>query len=163
MYPAGRARPRSGGDGAWSRRAILVLLLLALLTASGSTWARKRVRPLPRAEVATTWLGISSDELYRVRLTLLPDGTGVGAFTFADDPARVFTISEWNYDDAGRITIQAVPPPGEPSWVRPMNGIQVGLRLELRAKGEDWKLSFILWREAEVLEHWNRLREAMEG
>lgn len=144
-------------DRFWS---ILGIFLVLTMTMAQSSFARKRVKPPPREEMAQTWLGWSTDELYLLRLVLLPDGTGMGGYRFLGEEARVFEISSWKYN-SGKIEIYPVPPKGEPSWVSPLRGSIVGLALKLSSEGKDWKLSFSLRREVEIEKSWEELRLKM--
>ena len=143
-------------------RLILVVLVLALATVVTETWARKRARPMPREEVAQTWVGVSADEQYMLRLILSEDGTGSGGYIFLDEEPRTFRIPAWHYE-SGEINIEAVPPPGEPSWVRPMKGSVVGATMRLHAQGDDWKVDLALRRETELQQRWTRLQRTMTG
>lgn len=117
---------------------------------------------MPFEEVATTWVGLSADERYLVRLVLREDRTGTGGYVFLDEEPRTFAISSWSYD-AGQIEIEALPPSGAPSWVRPMAGSVLGVTMHLKASGKDWKVEFILRREEELEQRWNLLKQQMEG
>jgi hypothetical protein len=138
----------------------LAILLVFMVAMAQSSYARKRVKPPPFEEIAQTWLGWSTDELYLLRLVLLPNGKGVGGYTFLGEEARVFEISSWKYS-AGKIEIYPVPPKGESSWVSPLRGSIVGLALKLSSEGKDWKLVFSLRREAEIEKGWEELRLKM--
>ena len=113
-------------------------------------------------EVATTWVGISADEHYLVRLVLREDRTGSGGYAFLDEEPRIFRISSWAYD-SGRIKIEAVPPSGPPSWVRPMEGAVLGVTMHLKASGRDWQVDLVLRREAELKQRWDLLKLEMEA
>lgn len=154
---------------AWRRRGPVHLTLLILVFAVGAliampsaNWARKRGKPMPLEEVATTWVGLSTDEHYLVRLVLREDRTGTGGYVFLTEEPRTFRISSWSYD-TGQINIEAVPPDGAPSWVRPMEGSVLGVTMHLKASGKDWKVELILRREAELEQRWNLLKQQMEG
>jgi len=159
-----RDRRWLGGRRARVRVASAILVLLATIAATTAwpTWARKRGRPMPFEEVATTWVGLSASEQYLVRLVLEEDRTGTGGYTFLDEEPRTFRISSWSYD-AGRIEIEPVPPAGPPSWVSSMQGSILGLTMHLEASGDDWKINFVLRREAELEQRWNLLKRQMEG
>lgn len=155
----------------WLRRwrgragaASLILVIVVAIAASTAwpTWARKRGLPMPFEEVATTWVGVSSDEHYLVRLVLEEDRTGAGGYTFLDEEPRTFRITSWNYD-AGQIEIEPVPPEGPPSWVSPMQGSVLGVTMHLEASGDDWKVKITLRREAEMEQRWNLLKRQMDG
>lgn len=142
-----------------------VLLLLAIILAISVTlvapsWARKRGRPMPFEEVATTWVGLSSDEQYLVRLVLQDDHTGAGGYTFLDEEPRTFHIVSWSYD-AGQIEIEPVPPAGPPSWVSPMQGSVLGVTMHLEASGNDWRVEITLRRESELVGRWELLKREM--
>lgn len=139
----------------------LCLVLAVAITITLPAWARKQAPPLPFEEVATTWVGLSTDEHYMVRLVLSGDGSGTGGYTFLDGEARVFRIAAWDYE-GGRIEIEPVSPEGPPSWVGPMHGRILGTTMHLEASGDDWKIEVVLRREAEMAERWNRLKRKMQ-
>ena len=139
----------------------LVIVMAIAATTAWPTWARKRGRPMPFEEVATTWVGLSADEQYLVRLVLQEDRTGAGGYTFLDEEPRTFRISSWHYD-AGQIEIEPVPPAGPPSWVSPLQGSVLGVTMHLEASGDDWKVKIALRREAELQQRWNLLKRQMD-
>jgi len=138
---------------------LLILLALATIPPQRSV-ARKLGKPPTREEVAQVWVGWSTDELYLVRLALLPNGKGFGGYTFLGEEPRTFRIASWRYE-AGQIEIDPVLPEGPPSWVSPLKGSFVGLAMKLTARGRDWKLSILLRREVEWEERWMKLKLKM--
>ncbi|HEV8579129.1 MAG TPA: hypothetical protein VGX68_08600 [Thermoanaerobaculia bacterium] len=138
--------------------ASIVTLALAVMLPDPSL-ARKNWRPPSREEVAQVWIGWSTDELYFLRLELFPNGEGLGCYVFLEEKPEVFRIASWRYD-AGRIKIYPVSP-AKPSWVVPLEGSIIGLPMKLSATGRDWKLSFLLRREADYEDKIRQLKLEM--
>jgi hypothetical protein len=142
-----------------------LVLLMGIVISTVTTWpasARKRAQSMPLEEVATTWIGVSADQNYVVRLVLHADGTGTGGYVFLDEPPRIFRISSWSYEDA-RIEILPVAPGGPPSWVSPMRGSILGVTMHLKASGDDWKVELVLRQEEELERRWLPLQGHMAG
>lgn len=147
----------------FSFRRVMQLLLIALLMVSSLPqpgFARKKGKPPTREEIAQTWFGWSTDELYLIRLNLYPNGKGLGGFIFRGEEPQTFPIDSWHYEH-GRLEIHPAPLEGSSSWVGPLRGSVVGLVIKLTAKGPDWNLSFLLRREAEFEAGWKKLKEEM--
>lgn len=138
----------------------LVLYLALAATFSEASAARKKVKPPTREEVAQVWVGWSTDDLYLLRVELLPNGKGFGAYSFLEEEPRTFRITSWEYV-AGQIKIHPAPPDGPPSWVSLLRGAVGGFSMKLTAQGPDWKLSFLLRRESEFTQRWNELKRRM--
>jgi hypothetical protein len=147
-----------GGAPPW--RLLAALLILLVLVIPQASWARKRSKPPAREEVAQVWIGWSTDELYLLRLDLFPNGKGLGGFIFLGEEPRTFRINSWKYNE-GQIEVFPGTPEGPPSWVGPLRGSIVGLAMRLTTAGRDWKLSFLLRREAEFEEKLRHLELKM--
>jgi hypothetical protein len=119
--------------------------------------AHKKARPFTREEVATVWVGISEDQNHLLRLTLDPQGSGIAAYSFVDQPPRVFDVSAWAYE-APRIVIDAE---ATHLGVDTVRGKIVGLELYLSISGDDWQTDYTLRREAELEQRWRDLKKAM--
>jgi hypothetical protein len=111
-------------------------------------------------EVATVWVGWSTDDLYFLRLALMPDGSGQGGYAFFGEEPQQFRISSWKYNQ-GRIEIRPEPPMTPNSWVSPLHGNLVGLSLKIKASGKDWKISFDLRRESDLELAWSGVKRRM--
>ncbi len=137
-------------------------LAIVLLVSTSSGLASKRPQPPPLDEVAQTWIGISGNQRYLIRLELHADGTGLGAYTYRADEPRLFDIPTWHFKE-GRIRIEPVAPLGPPTWVREMKGSVGGTTMDLKVSAKDWKIQFFLRREAELEERWTMLKRGMAG
>jgi hypothetical protein len=126
--------------------------------------SEKTGRALTRSEVATTWVGISEDELVLVRLTLrAPDG-GQIAYSFLDAPPDVSEISSWNYEPKKNSTLRLLlGDQGNRSLQPALGGSVVGVRMQLVLVEGDWQRTVTLRREGELVYRWNLLREAMKS
>lgn|SRR5215203_492253 len=137
---------------------LFLLVLLWAFSAAGEA-AEKRGRLLSRDEVSTTWIGITEDELYLVRLELLTSGEAAVAYNFLDEPPHVLRGMAWRYD----------PNRGSSIWVGPtgsgaglsLRGDILGVKMDLVIAERDWSRKVTLRREAEFESRWKRLRDAM--
>ena len=153
MTRAGRGRPR-----------ILVGAVVAsavvLATAVFCQPSGKVGRLLTRDEVATTWVGLTEDELYLVRLTLRqPEGGRVG-YSFLDEPPTVLEIGSWTYDPKGSSRLTIVPKPGQARSVE-LSGEVIGVKMELTVSQGGWHRKVSLRQEGEWRQRWRRLVDAM--
>ncbi len=124
--------------------------------------APKLGRLLSREEVATTWIGLSEDELYMFRITLEKSGGGVVAYGFLDENPVVLNVRSWSYDPQANphIVIRLSP---EPSGIVQLTGDVIGTRLELQVAKADWKRRVFLRQESTLFQRWERLRMAMKA
>lgn len=144
------------------RNPIGVALLVLILVASSQASASKVAPNLSHNEVATIWIGLSDGEVYGYRLSLLPDGTGSGAFAKKDQDVFVFEITQWTYL-RGKIEIRGRFV--DESAVRDeilLTGKVVSRYMSLVDKGPDWKLGIELRRESEILDWLADLQTAMK-
>jgi len=142
-------------------RWILVGALTLALSDCSLASSKKKGRLLRYDEVARVWIGISEDELCLLRLSLNPNGKGIGAYSFLDKEQHVFRIPSWTYG-AARIHI-AVEPTDPDHWrIDPLRGSIMGDAMQLTMSGEGWSRSFTLRREEELLRRWKELKEVMD-
>ena len=150
------------------RRAIL-LIVISLSTlvfwniSDFSPVSAKKVgRHLTQEEIATVWIGVSSDELNLVRLFLGADGSGLGAVSFLDEEPSRFVISKWEYQPPDIVI--AIRSPGVPKYgIHRLRGRVVGQSMTLIMSGEDWKREVSLRNEAVWERRWQALRDVMDG
>jgi hypothetical protein len=149
-------RSRSESLIRWTLAVALSLAILGCATATP-----KKGRLLTYEEVARVWIGVSEDELCLLRLSLKPDSTGLGAYSFLDKEQHVFGIPSWTYE-AARLHI-AVEPTDQTHWrLEPLRGSVVGDAMQLTMTGEGWNRTFTLRREEELVRRWNKLRDSMD-
>jgi hypothetical protein len=120
---------------------------------------QKLGRLLARQEVATTWIGLSEDELYLVRIVLLESGGGTVGYAFLDDPPVVQRVEAWDFDpkSGSRIRIGS-----SPEAALKISGDVVGVNLELTLSRGTWRRRVTLRREQDWERRWQRLRQSME-
>lgn len=136
-------------------------LVLATLTLFGwSAEGSKRGRHLTLEEVSKTWIGLSSNELYSIRLQLAVDGSGKGAYRFLNETPHSFEIQRWEYS-SGKIEIKPATVQDRSFWLGPISGTVIGRTMTLERKEDDWTLTFYLRGEEELLEEWRALKEEM--
>lgn len=151
------------------RRLTTLIVLAMVLAASAIIFAplafcrnAKVGRPLTHQEVATTWVGLSEDELYLVRILLFDKGQGLVGYAFQDDTPIVFRVDSWKYDPNVESNIQFVFSSRQGSVVK-LSGDVVGVRMELTISQGDWKRHVTLRRESDLERRWRRLLETMRG
>lgn len=146
------------------RTRILFFLIVSavVITTVCLGFTGKLGRLLSRNEVATTWIGLSEDELYMFRIDLLPSGGGEVAYSFLDDSPKGMTVGSWSYDPkvGSRILIQLR---SNSSGINQLAGEVVGVRMELVISHSDWKRTVFLRREPDLKPRWERLQEEMKA
>lgn len=136
----------------------LALLLLGVAPAKAS----KKMRALTHSEVSQVWVGISEDELYIFRLYLADDGGGYGAYSFLDNEAQVFRVSNWKYEPP-LIRINIAPTNNSTLVTNRLSGKLTGVRMHLRMSGAGWSRSLSFRREDALLGRWNRVKAGMNS
>jgi hypothetical protein len=140
------------------RSCLAILLCLSAVSALLAS-PEKRMRPLSREEVAQAWVGISEDESEVVRLVLASDGTGRGAYVFADNPARGFEVTSWKYDPTKKTIVASLVDLSQNN-IRSLDGTIVGTAMELTVRGDGWKRRYSLRREYDLQPKWQKLKDA---
>ena len=136
--------------------AVVVPTLVAFGSAPNEP-AKKVVSPR-KSEVATTWVGLSEDGHYLLRLILREDGSGDGAYVFLDGEPAAFHL-RWDYE-GGRIVLKINRSDVAPSLPGGLMG-EVGDVMSVVAQGPDWRLRFCLRKEELLETRWRRLVTAM--
>jgi hypothetical protein len=134
--------------------------LIALLFWIAPTNASKKMRPLTVAEVSRVWIGISEDEHYIFRLSLTADGKGFGAYSYLDNEPRLFQISTWQFEPPS-IYIKLKPATQAALVADQLKGEVSGMRMQLRMSGKGWSRSVSFRREEDLVERWERVKDAM--
>jgi len=152
--------------GSWSRRLLAWILALVFLAfgvfCNQTTLARKVIGPPTLEQVATTWVGLSEDELYFFRIVLdLESMSGRIGYIFAEDEACVFDISAWTYE-SGVIEIDAQFPPGSESWEGLLRGSVNPQGMKLKMSGRHWSRFLHLRQEGKIENSWRALKKEME-
>lgn len=144
---------------------IVPAVALSVLCVAASGGGEKRMKPLTREEVAQTWVGLSEDELYLVRVDLAEDGLGSAGYVFAQEEPRLFRITSWKYvGDRVEIVLSSplLSSPHEQSLEVPrLAGKLIGNSMALTMEGRDWSRRLNLRPEADLEQRWSRLRQAM--
>lgn len=138
------------------RFSLLLILLLALMTVEMAGASKQGV--ITFEDVAKTWVGVTVQGQYLLRVELLPDGSGFGGYAFLDGQPQTFEIPSWNYHE-GRFELLLEP--SEISWFSPLRGKLVGTTLHLDVRGKGWKMRFFLRPEDPLEKRWRTLRDAM--
>ncbi len=135
----------------------LTLVLVAAIAVAGIAGEKpKKVVPPTQVEVATTWIGLSEDGHFMLRLVLRRDGTGDGAYMFLDNNPIVFHL-RWEYQK-GQIALTVKEPDAAPDVAGGLVG-DVARIMRVETKGPDWRISFSLRKESEIEARWRRLVE----
>lgn len=141
---------------------VAAMATLSVLCVAVSGGAEKRIKPLTYEEVAQTWVGLSEDELYLVRVDLADDGLGSVGYIFAREEPQLFRIASWKY--AGdRVEIALASPHEPPMEVPRLAGKLIGNSMVLTMEGRDWKRRLHLRPEADLEQRWTRLRQGMSS
>jgi hypothetical protein len=112
--------------------------------------------------MAQSWIGLSADENYIFRIDLALDGTGRGAYVFADGPPHLLRISLWKYDGKS-IEITAIGPDWRSQDDKPIKGLVRGSRMQLLISGRDWEIRLEMRRQADIEPRFEKLKQAMAG
>ena len=137
--------------------AVTVVIVSAALLQAAS---EKRIRPLTHAEMAQPWVGLSADENYIFQIDLALDGSGRGAYVFAEGPPHLFHINSWKYDGKS-VEITAVCPDWGGQADQSIRGTVRGSRMELLVTGRDWTIRLQMRRRADLEPRFEKLRHAI--
>lgn len=155
----------SGTPGRFKLLAPAALLMAFagwLLLVSPEVLGRKPFIQPTLEEIAQVWVGLSEGESYLLRLSLQPDGTGIGGLVFAGQAATVFHIAKWTYDGK-RVEISLSPQEAVTAGFPTLRGELVGPKMELTMSGPDWKRRLHLRQESELERRWLSLKQAMSA
>ena len=141
---------------------LLCSILLGSLALAPPSEPARRIRVITRDEVAKTWIGLSEDEIYMVRLELKPRGDGSGGFSFLGDAPCIFQISSWNYEK-GFIKMNLGTARDNCAKGKKFHGQVQGNSLNLIMEEDHWKRVASLRREADLVPRWQSLKAAMES
>ena len=160
--PLGRTLSQTARVFISAGRIVLIVFAMLLLANRSPTCADKKPRPLTLEEIAQTWVGISEDELYLVRMSLNRDGTGQGAYVFQDEPPMVFRVVSWKYDQKS-IEIVVLPQESGKGFLESghMSGSVMGYAMTLGISGHRWKLKLNMRPEAVFERRWEETKSAM--
>jgi len=75
-----------------TKRAFLALSIVVILLPADLNGLEKRVR-IDRDDMIGTWIGLTTDDLQMIRLTLESSGAGIIGFSFLDEKPCVFRIA----------------------------------------------------------------------
>ena len=143
-----------------SRRSLLaVMTAAALILPVALRGVDKRV-PIRQGDVVGTWIGLTTDELQMIRMTLGSDGRGIVGFSFLDHQPCVFRISSWTFN-GGDIAIALGDSLTGCPRDRELRGIVKGNALELTLRGSGWKRNASLRKEEGLADRWRKLKAAM--
>ena len=151
-------------------RLVLLLGLTRAIPGAPPAWSYVPQRAMRLEDVATTWVGVSEDRAYLLRLELYQDGTGVGGYLYSVDSyvhAGTFPIALWTYErgvdgPVSHIRIELPPEKGLRTWLGTLEGSVAGGEMRLTASGDGWVIDFTLLVEPQLEQAWQRLRRLME-
>ena len=139
----------------------LVFLLVVVAAQTQPALARKAVGPPTKEEIATTWVGLTSDEAYIFRIVLVADGKSYLGYVFSSEEPKILPIASWSYEK-GRIEIEVAVHAREGDWDSRLIGIVDLIRMELEMRGRDWSQKINLRREDELESRWLNLKDSMK-
>lgn len=134
----------------------LLILVLSTLAAS----SEKRMKPLSREELSRTWIGLSEDELYLVRLRLDSSGAGQVGYLFGEELPRIFRVRSWTCD-GDQISIPLAPMNEASLEVPTLSGAVIGASMKLSMKGSGWSRRVELRLEDSLEQRWSKLKKEM--
>jgi hypothetical protein len=143
-----------------SRQVLLPLLLAAIICRISNVEASDKRMRIQRDDVVGTWIGLTSDEMQMIRLSLEHDGTGLIGFSYLNDEPCVFHLAAWTFDK-GKITLKLDGSPAKCPLDREFHCVVSGNALDLTMQGSGWKRSASLRREESLADRWRRLRATM--
>lgn len=142
------------------------MLVIGLLPILFLLWVdiaeARKTRRLDGDDLVKTWIGISSNGLYLLRLRLEKNGSGLAGFSYLDEEPCIMSVEKWRYQ-RGRVTIELrnLSPERPACDVGPLEGTLDGSQLKLRRTRRDWSASFLLIEEAPYETRWSRLQAKM--
>ena len=140
-------------------RRIFALVLIVIVSAVAAEGFVKRVR-IQRSDMEGTWVGLTTDELQMIRLTLEPQGDGIIGFSYVDEEPCVFRVTAWTFN-AGKLSLELGDSIGRCFKDREMHGVAKGNALEITMRGTGWSRNASLRKEEGLVERWRKLRSAM--
>lgn len=123
--------------------------------------ASKRMR-INRDDLVGTWIGLTSDELQMVRVTLDPDGTGWIGFSFLDNAPCILRLRSWVFDK-GKVALGLDKSSARCPVDREFHGEVSGNALLVTMRGSGWSRSASLRREEKLAERWLRIKAEMSS
>lgn len=151
-----------GRLSALTKRGLLALVLAALVFPATSLEGAGKRALIHRGDLVGTWIGLTTDELRMVRLTLASDGKGTLGSSFLADEPCVVGIASWTFDK-GEITLVLGDSPARCPHERELHGVARGNSLELTLRGAGWKRMASLRKEDGLADRWQRLKAAMSN
>src|ERR1051325_2640834 len=109
------------------------------------------------SDIVGVWLGMKPGYLYIYRLSLQEGGTGVLAYSFAQDPPQALPVTGWRLDERSiEIKVDASRGTLNPVAIRGSAGIGA---LRLRIQGADWEQEVAFIKEEEFERRHNELKK----
>ena len=142
-----------------TQRLLALVLVIVVIPTVSLEGIDKRVR-IERADMVGTWIGLTTDELQMIRLTLGPQGDGIIGVSFMDEEPCVFRLASWTFD-SGKVALELANSIGRCPRDREFHGVAKGNALELTVQGSGWRRGASLRREESLVDRWMRLRASM--
>lgn len=139
------------------KRSLVFLVMAVLFLSTAMLNGSKSVR-IQRDDLVGTWVGLTTDELQMIRVTLEPQGKGIIGVSFLDEQPCVFRLASWLFD-GGKLAFNFDR--SSATCVQKIQGLTRGSALELTLSGADWKRTASLRREEKLADRWERLRFTM--
>lgn len=138
---------------------LLLTLSLVFFWVLGTEGVEKQAL-IQSSDIVGTWVGLTSDELQLVRLTLDPDETGLLGYSYLDKEPCILQIVSWAFEK-GNVSVKLEGHGVNCSLDREFQGVVRGNSLEFAILGEGWKRSASLRGEENFEIRWRRLKAAM--
>jgi hypothetical protein len=111
-----------------------------------------KVNPPTVPEVADSWVGLSTDDIYYYRFDLTRTGSGRVAAVFLHDTVSVLDIDHWGLDKRS-IEIEISAASRASSGIESIKGTVLGSRrMVVEISGKEWQKTAVLFRESDWAE-----------
>lgn len=142
-----------------NKKSLVIMFAIIFCLTLSIEGSEKRVR-INREDVVGTWIGLTSDELHIIRLTLDAEGVGWLGLSFLDEAPCTVALTSWTFDK-GKIALKLDAPAASCHLNRELRGVVSGRGLIITVQGIGWNRSASLRREEKLSERWMELKAAM--
>lgn len=120
-----------------------------------------KTRKIESSDLARTWIGLTSDELFMFRILLREDSTGIIAYSYLDQEPCIQKIASWHYEK-GELSLTPQRLAADCAIGKQFSAEARGGHLYLRVEDRGWRRVAILRSEMEFINRWKRLVEGTD-
>ena len=119
-------------------------------------------KPLPPkdSDLFGVWAGLAEDGLNYFRIDLQPDGTGLCAYVYLHDEAKLLAVEKWSAQSS-RIEITLCPIDDDRNQITKIIGIAHATVMELTVFGKGWQCPLVIRREDDMERRANHVKNRM--